>query len=551
MEYEAPYGVTDPNASYINGDPSIGRQGSIPPAAAFENPQREIVNTINNAQLVPTDQDLQQLTRAIREGKLNFCVDTGLVNQVQVTLPGPVLTSYTSGLTLRVLVAHTNTGPTVIAVGSVNPTNIKRRDGSELQANDLLAGQIATVVSDGTFFQLQNLGQSMGGGTASTYLVDIPYVRDTGTPNHLVGLYSPVLPNINEGTTVEINLKNNVTGITDFQPNNFPIHPVQHPDGSPIVSGDGVAGEIWMLCFDGTVWQLISATCCGSGPGAGPVTPPPGSGKSLQFHDSGNWNMVNQKAWLYRYVPINTNRQVWTYSMFFRRPVDNVIPIGQTPYATGEDIEVWFSSATAVTVGGGIQLLGTSQGNSFTCYWNDWHWQVIGNGVGTIGVLPPQGYWTAGNINDTKWHNLVFNADGAFLYIYVDGILFGKGAVSGNSVINAVGMMCIGRESENDTYWMFQAGSYGCSIRMAECIFVDGQCLDYTHFTQNIGGIVVPKAYTGTFGPNGFYLNWSDSSAVTSTTLGKDYSGNSNNFTPVNFQVTDVLADYPTLPAQL
>ena len=47
MQYEAPYGISDPNAHYINGDPSQGIQGSIPPAAAFENPDHVAI-TIHN-----------------------------------------------------------------------------------------------------------------------------------------------------------------------------------------------------------------------------------------------------------------------------------------------------------------------------------------------------------------------------------------------------------------------------------------------------------------------------------------------------------------------
>ena len=39
-----------------------------------------------------------------------------------------------------------------------------------------------------------------------------------------------------------------------------------------------------------------------------------------------------------------------------------------------------------------------------------------------------------------------------------------------------------------------------------------------------------PKKYTGSYGANGFYLNFSDNSGTTaSTTLGKDSSGNGNN----------------------
>ena len=63
---------------------------------------------------------------------------------------------------------------------------------------------------------------------------------------------------------------------------------------------------------------------------------------------------------------------------------------------------------------------------------------------------------------------------------------------------------------------------------------VDGQQLlptefGYTDFQTNIWR---PKRYEGTYGTNGFWLKLSDNSNNTATTLGKDYSGNGNNFTP-------------------
>ena len=53
MKYVQPYGISDADAPYINGDPSIARQGSIPPAAAFEHPMREIVAVIQKNGLAP------------------------------------------------------------------------------------------------------------------------------------------------------------------------------------------------------------------------------------------------------------------------------------------------------------------------------------------------------------------------------------------------------------------------------------------------------------------------------------------------------------------
>lgn len=46
MLYNQPFGISDPNAPYINGNPNTGTMGSIPPALSIEHPQREIVRVI-------------------------------------------------------------------------------------------------------------------------------------------------------------------------------------------------------------------------------------------------------------------------------------------------------------------------------------------------------------------------------------------------------------------------------------------------------------------------------------------------------------------------
>jgi hypothetical protein len=88
---------------------------------------------------------------------------------------------------------------------------------------------------------------------------------------------------------------------------------------------------------------------------------------------------------------------------------------------------------------------------------------------------------------------------------------------------------------------------------MTEVNLIDGQQLTPSSFgaTNSNTGVWGPKAYTGTYGTNGFYLNFSDNSNTTAATLGKDYSGNGNNWTPNNFSVTagvgnDSLLDTPT-----
>ena len=88
---------------------------------------------------------------------------------------------------------------------------------------------------------------------------------------------------------------------------------------------------------------------------------------------------------------------------------------------------------------------------------------------------------------------------------------------------------------------------------MTEINFIDGQQLTPSSFgyTDPDTGVWSPLAFVGTYGTNGFYLNFSDNSNTTAATLGKDYSGNGNNWTPNNFSVTagagnDSLVDSPT-----
>jgi hypothetical protein len=86
-----------------------------------------------------------------------------------------------------------------------------------------------------------------------------------------------------------------------------------------------------------------------------------------------------------------------------------------------------------------------------------------------------------------------------------------------------------------------------------EINYIDGQQLTPASFgyTNPATGVWSPLKFVGTYGTNGFYVNFSDNSNTTAATLGKDYSGNGNNWTPNNFSVTagagnDSLVDSPT-----
>jgi hypothetical protein len=109
---------------------------------------------------------------------------------------------------------------------------------------------------------------------------------------------------------------------------------------------------------------------------------------------------------------------------------------------------------------------------------------------------------------------------------------------------NVIHELCYGYDNASKSYF----DGY-----LTEVNFIDGQALTPSSFgeTDSNTGVWKPKKYDGTYGTNGFFLKFADNSNTTAATLGKDSSGNGNNWTPNNFSVTagagnDSLVDSPT-----
>jgi hypothetical protein len=100
-------------------------------------------------------------------------------------------------------------------------------------------------------------------------------------------------------------------------------------------------------------------------------------------------------------------------------------------------------------------------------------------------------------------------------------------------------------------------GSSNFDGQIAEHYFIDGQALTPSSFgsTNALTGVWQPAKYTGTYGTNGFYLPFTDNSALTTSSnvgLGKDFSGNGNYWVTNNISITsgvtyDSMTDVPTL----
>jgi hypothetical protein len=76
---------------------------------------------------------------------------------------------------------------------------------------------------------------------------------------------------------------------------------------------------------------------------------------------------------------------------------------------------------------------------------------------------------------------------------------------------------------------------------MAEVHFIDGTQLTADSFGETKEGVWVAKAYTGSYGTNGFYLKFDQTGTGTASasTIGADSSGNNNHFTTSGFASID------------
>ena len=221
-----------------------------------------------------------------------------------------------------------------------------------------------------------------------------------------------------------------------------------------------------------------------------------------------------------------------------------------------------------------------SAGNRKTWTWSAW--VKIGNMPSTYGIfaasssttdytsiyfqgqtLKIEDYYGGGQYvsaqvfkDPSAWYHIVLSVDTTQattanrVLLYVNGALASWGTSANwsqnlNTRINSTYAHIIGAlYSHSPTSSPFDG-------YLADIHFIDGQALTPSSFGQfDANGEWQPKAYTGSYGTNGFRLDFSDNSAATATTLGKDRAG-SNNWTPNNLSVTagagnDSLTDTPT-----
>jgi hypothetical protein len=242
---------------------------------------------------------------------------------------------------------------------------------------------------------------------------------------------------------------------------------------------------------------------------------------SLRFRSSAS-------AYLNRTPTVAGNQTTWTWSAWVKR-------------GTLSSDQILFDSNPA----------GTTDTTRLLCYFSAADKIVIDGAAQTFRAT------NAVFRDPSAWYHIVISADTTNatadnrFKIYVNGI---QQTMSTNNTFTQNANTAV-----NGVYPHY-LGYFNGSILffdgyMSDVYLVDGQALTPSSFgeTDTTIGSWKPKAYTGTYGTNGFYLKFSDIATTSGSNagLGKDFSGNTNYWTTNNISVTagttyDAMKDSPT-----
>ena len=237
--------------------------------------------------------------------------------------------------------------------------------------------------------------------------------------------------------------------------------------------------------------------------------------------------MDGTNGYLLRTPTSTGNRKIWTWSGWVKRSrLDNNDYIFSCNSQSGND---------------GIAALYWKSGNNRLQFYFDT------DGSNPYGDVNTRDYRDVGS-----WYHIVWQVDASNTThrIWVNGVeenITGgqppnySYAMNRSGYVQAMGTQ--GWDSHTERGHMY----------FAECHYSDGYKYEASDFGEinSKTGVWSPKKVAINYGTNGFYLKFDDNSNNTAATIGKDSSGNGNNWTPYGISVSagvgnDSLEDTPT-----
>jgi len=219
------------------------------------------------------------------------------------------------------------------------------------------------------------------------------------------------------------------------------------------------------------------------------------------------------------------NRRKWTFSTWMKR--SELTPSGNDDYIFGTNTGAANSTFMFLNWRAGDDLIVTGQSTLWLR--SD---RVFRDVSGWYHIV-----WSLDTDNATASQRMRLYINGSELTSFSTD---SRSSLSGDQAINAAVEHNIGRHPT--------ATGYGLGAYLAETHFVDGQALSPSDFGQTSNGVWVPKAYSGSYGTNGFYLDFSTDSYTDNASdpdVFADQAG-SNDWNAYNLAAHEIVPDSPT-----
>lgn len=248
----------NPDCFFTNGDPNNAIAATIVDADWANSLQEEVCNVITDAGTTLSKTVRTQLRDAIKlsaqAGSARYAASTTAANTYTATL-APVPAAYTTGMVVFIKFTNANTGAATLNLNSLGAKSITHLDGTALVAGDIAAGMIGIFSYDGTNLQLLNPSSvTLSGVQTGSYT----YAASTTAANTYTATLSPAITAYTTGMTVRIKFSNANTGAATINLNSLGAISIVTTSGVALIANDIVAGEVVILAYDGTNFQLLT-----------------------------------------------------------------------------------------------------------------------------------------------------------------------------------------------------------------------------------------------------------------------------------------------------
>lgn len=137
---------------WSNGNPETGVEGSYPSHELMTHPQEELVNLIEAAGFTPSDLDLFQVARSVRNQRLNYAGAIGGTASAATLTLSPAISAYSEigHMPLRLRYGAANTGAMTLNVNGLGAKALVYPDGLAMLAGEVYDGRVIEVFYDPT-----------------------------------------------------------------------------------------------------------------------------------------------------------------------------------------------------------------------------------------------------------------------------------------------------------------------------------------------------------------------------------------------------------------